>query len=181
MPQIPEPIKAMLDSQYGHELSNHFKYRKISSALEAVGLTGAAGFFGQEAKGERGHAEKVAKYISERNEAIGSIQIDTGFEVPLDLLSVFRASYNLEVLTTERLIGIYQAAYQLGDIQTVIWLGDLIAEQTEEENLHKTILDRISVVLGESFGLDGSPMLAESEIAGLTLAGLDDWIGGKVK
>jgi ferritin len=31
------------------------------------------------------------------------------------------------------------------DIQTAVWIQGLISEQTEEENLYQTIIDRISV------------------------------------
>jgi ferritin len=56
---------------------------------------------------------------------------------------LFVTALDIELITTIMLVNIYSESIRLGDIQAAIWIQDLIAEQTEEENKYQTIIDRI--------------------------------------
>ena len=107
------------------------------------GLENTGKFFDKEANGEKGHADIVRKYIEDRNETVESADITLSESFSL-YPELFLTALDVERLTTEMLNTIYLAAFKEGDIQTVVWVQALILEQTEEENLYQTIIDRIS-------------------------------------
>lgn len=139
-------ILDLLQAQYRHEMSNHFRYVARSSWARFRGLEGIGDFFDNEAKGEAEHADKVRSYIEDRNEAVrpSPYAFDDGQDWKT-FQELFTSALEVERDTTERLQTIYAEAIKAGDYMTSIWVQDLINEQREEENLYVTILDRIAI------------------------------------
>jgi ferritin len=142
---ISSNILKLLQDQYRHEMSNHFRYVARSSWARFRGLEGIGDFFDGEAKGEAEHADKVRSYIEDRNEAVAPAPY--AFDDPADWKAfgeLFTSALEVERDTTERLQTIYAEAIKAGDFMKSTWVQGLISEQCEEENLYVTILDRIT-------------------------------------
>ena len=161
MSALSATILNLLQNQYAHEKSNQIRYEARASRANFIGLTGTAAFFRREAEGEAGHAAKVAQYIADRNECLRPV-VDCSEDCSYDLFGMIDTAMLIELETTEKLKAIAQAAMSEGDLQTFYWLSGLITEQTEEENLYQTILDRFALC-----GRDTSQIQL-----------YDTWIGG---
>jgi ferritin len=138
-------ILELLQNQYRHETSNSLRYYARASWARFQGFEGAASFFDSQAGGERSHADKVRKFIEDRNEALEPASYN--FNEPSNFNNfdeLFISALQIEKDTTELLQNIYLESIRLGDIMTAIWVQDLITEQVEEENVSQTILDRIA-------------------------------------
>lgn len=152
---------ANLNAQYALEKRNQLIYEALASACDFQGLTGSASFLRKQADGEGDHAKAVYGYINDRNEAakVDLIQLP---EIPSDFFDIFDLVLEVEKATTDKLKTLAVDASREGDLQTFFWSSDLIREQTEEENVARTILDRFA-----SCGSDAA-----------MIHHLDLWIGG---
>lgn len=136
---------AMLQEQYRHETCNEFRYMARSSWARFRGLEGIADFFKQEAKGEHKHSIIVKTWIEDRNEAL--IIEPLAYDEPsvwATFAELFETAIAVEYDTTQRLNAIYAQALEERDYQLVTQVSELVIEQIEEENLYRTILDRIA-------------------------------------
>ena len=141
---ISSNILSLLQAQYKHEMSNHFRYLARSSWARFRGLENTGDFFEKEAEGEKGHADIVRKYIEDRNEALDPVGlnfVESSLFTTFDEL--FTSAQMVERDTTESLQAIYAESFKAGDYMTCGWVLPLIIEQTEEESLYQTIIDRI--------------------------------------
>lgn len=157
---------ALLQEQYRHETSNSLRYFARASWARFRGFEATADFFQQEAKGEREHADKVQSWIEDRNEQL--VPEPYSYDDPSSFIAfpdLFLSALEIERLTTTMLNRIYSQALLDNDYQLIAQVLPLIAEQTEEENLYQTIIDRIrargsdesaghdiDVWIGERFG-----------------------------
>jgi ferritin len=135
----------MLNEQFRHEQANSFRYFQRQNWAEFKGYVGSAAYYKQEAKGERGHADKILAYINDRN-ALATLQ-PFAWDEPNnwpDLIDLFSTALEVERDTTARLTTIYQAAFSEGDIMTVNFMAEMIDEQKNEEAEYTTILDRFA-------------------------------------
>lgn len=144
MSQLSSPTLARLNAQYAHEKRNQFIYEESASVADFFGLSGTAKFFRSQADGEAGHAKAVYDFINDRNEKVLTSGIATP-AVPQDFFGLFDFAMGVELETTEKLKAIASEAFKENDLQTFFWVSDLIKEQTEEENITRTILDRIAL------------------------------------
>lgn len=163
-------LLALLSAQYAHEISNSVFYSLLASWASMRGLDGTAKLCTNQADGEIGHAKSVIAYIDARNEQIAYAPLLPAPEQPSTFLDVFRLIQERERGTTEAILAIKREADLESDCATSAWLSrpdGLILEQVEEENLVQTILDRLSVRLGQTTGEDGA-----------AIHDMDVWIGG---
>lgn len=146
---LSQNIHNLLTDQYNHELCNFARYKARQSYADYLGLNGIAQFFGKEAAGEAEHAEKVFQFVSDRNERIYKVSPNASEEIPQGFRDIFISALEIERQTTTKLNNLATAAMREGDLQTFFWVSDLIKEQTEEENLYQTIIDRIDTFGGD--------------------------------
>ncbi len=143
MSQLSNNLLILLNEQYAHEKQNQLIYEQSASVADFFGLTRTAKFFRAQAEGEASHAKAVLDFINARNEKISYATILTP-DVPQEFYQLFTFAMDVELRTTEKLKAIALAALQEADLQTFFWAGILTQEQTEEENLTRTILDRFA-------------------------------------
>ncbi len=141
MSQLSSNVLILLTEQYAHEKRNQLIYEQSASIADFLGLTGTSKFFKSQADDEGKHANDVYDFINERNQiaTIGQIECP---QLPRDFYQLFTFAMDVETSTTEKLKEIAMAALQEADLQTFYWIANLIKEQTEEENVTQTILDR---------------------------------------
>jgi ferritin len=173
MGQITSKVLTLLRNQYSHEMKNHVRYLVRASWARYRGLENTAVFFEKEAEGEKGHADAVRKYIEDRNETIDSADIVASETFNL-YPELFLTALEVERETTDLLNAIFLTALQESDFQTLVWVQGLVSEQTEEENLYQTILDRISS-RGGNGSQDTNIIAFSSDPA--AVHDIDTWIG----
>ncbi len=139
---LSQTLLQKLNNQYAHEKTNQLIYESMASAMDFQGFTGASKFLSKQAEGEAGHAKAVYDYIVSRNDIahIGGLELP---EIQNEFYACFEQVMQVEIGTTESLKEIASIAFTEGDYQTFYWIADLIKEQTEEENISQTILDRL--------------------------------------
>ena len=144
MATIPSHILDLLQDQFKHETSNHFRYAVRASWAKYRGFDGSGKYFDNESKGELKHAKKVKDYIELRNQelVISPFTYDDpeGFQY---LDELYTSALKVEQDTTEKLNFIFTEALAAGDIQTVVWVQELAAYQSIEENEVQSYIDRI--------------------------------------
>ncbi len=174
MSSVPETVLSLLQAQWKHETANSMRYTARASWARFRGLEGTGDFFEQEAAGEQGHAKLVREFIEARNEALAPEGF--AFDEPSAFGSfdaLFTSALEVERTTTDMLNAIYAEAVRVADFQTSIWVQQLISEQTEEENLYQTIIDRM-VQRGGGSGQDEA--LTAFRKDGAAIHDLDVWI-----
>ena len=149
MSVISQNMIDALGKQYRHETLNSLRYYQRATYAEMLGLSGIAGFFKSQGDGERNHADKVYKYVNDRNVMVsmnGLSFMEPDFTMGHDVINLFETAMQVENDTTALLEGILSLAYDERDYLTVQWLVDsegLLREQAEEENIIRSILDHI--------------------------------------
>jgi ferritin len=143
MSQLSNNLLILLNEQYAHEKQNQLIYEQSASVADFFGLDGTAKFFKDQAVGEQSHATMVYDFINKRNEKALIANVECP-DVPQEFYQLFTFAMDVELRTTEKLKAIALAAIQEADLQTFYWIADLIKEQTEEENITRTILDRFA-------------------------------------
>jgi ferritin len=144
MGQISENILLLLQEQHRHELANSFRYLERASWARFAGFEATGDFFENEAEGERGHADKVRKYIEDRNEMVKIAPLSYVDTIPASFPELFLTALEVERETTEKLNTLYAEAFRMGDFMTCGFIQSMINEQVEEENLYQTIIDRLT-------------------------------------
>lgn len=166
MGKLSAAALSLLTDQFKHELSNSLRYLARSSWARFRGFEATADFFYREAQGEREHADKVRKWIEDRNEALVVEPYNYADASQFDSFdALFLTAIEVERDTTARLEKIYASALAEGDFLLLAPVSELLVEQIEEENLYQTIIDRIvargtdlaaahdiDVWIGEQFG-----------------------------
>lgn len=157
---LTETIGDMLVKQYEHEISNSLKYATLEVKFANLGFTNIEKFFSKQANDERSHADMIIKYLKDKDHDLKMINPCNTFNVSDDFENNFKISLELERETTRLIKNIAKVAFEISDLETFFFLSSLIKEQTEEEALFSTILDRIECMKDYNYKHD-----------------LDQWIG----
>ena len=143
---LTETIGSKLIEQYKHEMRNHFRYKARASFGAIKGLTNTEAFFNREAQGEFDHAQKVFSYLNQKNYQVKIDPLDYNEPCPDSFQALFTTALEIERGTTIRLKEIAKSAFEINDLETFFFLSDMIKEQSEEEELYQTILDRLALL-----------------------------------
>ena len=117
------------------------------------GLEGCGAFFRQHADEENTHMQKLFDYVNETGSyaRIGAIvEVQSEFK---SVIEVFETTYEHEKRVTEEINGLVSIAFKEGDFSTFNFLQWYVAEQHEEEQLFKAILDKVALIGMEGNGL----------------------------
>lgn len=129
--------------QVAHELKNHNLYKSFANHFSVEGITDLEEFFNKRAQEEYNHHQWLYDHLSEADVKFTYPVVEANTEkiTALDYLSPFVQTIDREILTTQMLYAIYDAANIEKDFMTTSWLYDqLIKEQIEEEALSRMSL-----------------------------------------
>ena len=144
--RLSENIRLMLNEQFRHERRNELIYTQFRAWAEFKGFLGVAKLFENQANGEHDHGEMVFKYLMDKNDLINIEPFHYDEAAPAftgsSIYELMQKTLEVEYGTTAALDAIYKAAHDEGDYQTVAFILPMIKEQTEEESLAQTIIDR---------------------------------------
>lgn len=150
---LSNTLSDALNRQITLEFESSNLYLQMSSWCMQKGLEGCAGFFREHADEERMHMQKLFDYVNET----GSYAVIDSLAAPqhefASVFEVFEITYAHEQMITKEINNLSKIAFEEGDFSTFTFLQWYVAEQHEEEQLFKSVLDKIELIGLERNGL----------------------------
>ena len=168
--QISQEMIKAINEQISHEASSANAYTSIGSWCERVGYDGSATFFFEQAAEEKDHMLKFIHYLNNAGyEAIiPAIEKPPGsFE---SLEAAFQFGLQSEQKVTREIYELVDIAAKEKDYSTYTFLQWFVTEQTEEETLFQTILQKFELLGRDKLGiyqLDQSLPSIRSKVGGM--------------
>ncbi len=147
---MPERLETAFNDQVTMELGSAAAYLQTSAYFSHENLSGMSRWMRAQAEEERAHADRFLDFILDRggNARIGEIPAPRAvFDGPL---SAFEAALSQEESVTKAIHDLYRLADEMGDLASLPFLQTFIAEQTEEEAMVGTIVERLRLADGQS-------------------------------
>lgn len=146
-------IEKKLQNQIHEEAAASQMYLAMACWAEVKGFSGAAKFLYAHSDEEREHMLKLIKYINER----GGHAVIPALEPPLkdydSLKSVFENILEQEILVTKSINDIITACLKENDHMTNNFMQWYIAEQQEEEEMARNIIDKLELIGSDTSSL----------------------------
>jgi len=138
-------ILELLNKQLNAELYSAYLYLSMAAYLDHRGLPGFAKWMRIQAKEEVEHAMKFYDYINDRGERVILDAIDKPPSEWESVTQLFEEGLKHEKFVTESINKIFEAARELGDKPTEVFLHWFIDEQVEEEKTFSEILGMLKL------------------------------------
>lgn len=138
--ELNKKVETALNDQIGLEFEASIKYASIASFFTNEELPQLAKFFFRQSTEERDHAEKLIKYVLDRD---GQVRIPAIPAAPFEFASPFDAvklALEGEEKVTQSIYKIYELAQAEKDHATAVMLQWFITEQVEEESTVRQML-----------------------------------------
>ncbi|MGB0404048.1 MAG: ferritin [Salibacteraceae bacterium] len=150
---LSEKIEAALNNQILLEAQSSQFYLAMACWAETNGFDGTSGFMYAHSDEERQHMLKIVKYVNER----GSTSVIPALPKPKSeyssLLEIFENLLEHEVAVTNSINEMVFLCLEARDYTTHNFLQWYVNEQTEEEALARTILDKLKMIGSDKGGL----------------------------
>ena len=143
---ISKKIEEALNTQIELEAYASFLYLSMACWCDFEGMEGCAKFMHRQSAEEREHMLRIFQYISEVD---GRATVPAVKQAPSSFDSIqimLKQVYEHEQKVTRSINNIVDLCYQENDYSTLNFLQWYIEEQREEENLMRTILDRVKLI-----------------------------------
>jgi len=143
---LSETLTTALNEQINLEFYSSNLYLQMSSWCLQHGLDGCGNFFREHADEERMHMQKLFDYVNETGSyaVIGGIK---GAQSEFNsVVEIFEEIYAHEQQITREINQLVSIAFKEGDFSTFNFLQWYVAEQHEEEQLFKAILDKVELI-----------------------------------
>lgn len=159
---LSKEISEALNDQVNAEFWSAYFYLSMYCHFSNKGLKGIAHWFKIQYEEERLHAEDLIEYIQARGNEVQLLPIAKVKSEWDSVMEAFNDTYTHECGVTKRINNLYALAEEQKDYATRQKLNWFIAEQVEEEDTVRDILDRLRLV-----GNDGTGLLQiDRELAG---------------
>ncbi len=154
---------------YNMEKYSAYFYRFLSAKANLMGLTGAEEFFIRKYDEESEHADTVLEYILMRFDHDDPIfypideppELGSGDDIVGVFVSMFQVSLEHERKVTALITDLKADAEERNNYQDSAFLDSFLAEQVEEEDEFRTIIQRATLA-----GSEGSVISLEHELLG---------------
>ncbi len=151
---LSKTIQEALNKQVAMEAASSQAYLAMASWAEIqAGLDGVTEFFYQQSDEERMHMLKLIRYINER----GGFAVVPPLEQPIitfqSLQRVFEEFLKHEVQVSESINALVGLSLEEMDFATHNFLQWYVSEQIEEENLARTLNDKLELVGDDKSGI----------------------------
>lgn len=143
---ISPKIQDALNAQINAEFWSAYLYLSMGMHFEAEGYAGIANWFRVQFKEEQAHAEIFINYLVSRG---GRVELKAIEAVPTSWatpLAAFQDTLTHEEKVTELINNLYALAEAEHDYATRGKLDWFVAEQVEEEETAKGIIDRLKLI-----------------------------------
>ncbi len=147
---ISPTLSELLVKQIAHELKNRNLYLSYANFFSVEGIVDLEKYYRKRAEEENNHHQWIMDYLSDGDCKFIYPAIEQNAEKYEDYITPFKQTIDREILTTQMLYAIYEAAIDEKDFMMSSWLYEkLIKEQIEEENVSRmarTIMEETSDV-----------------------------------
>ena len=150
---LNKKLKEALNAQINAEFWSAYLYLSMSSDMSDKGMAGVANWFAIQFKEEQDHAMKFFNYVISRGGKVTLKpieKVDTEWKSPL---AAFEQTLQHEEKVTSLINDLYALAEQEKDYATQSMLKWFIAEQVEEEENAKAIIDTLKLIGDNGYGL----------------------------
>lgn len=150
---LQKKIEDALNEQINAELWSAYLYLSMSLDFEAQGRSGIANWFNIQFQEEQAHALALMDYVNARN---GKVVLKPIAEVPESWatpLAAFEATLEHEKKVTAKINNLYAMAEEAQDFATRQKLNTFVAEQVEEEDTVRQIIDDLNLIGEDGTGL----------------------------
>lgn len=159
---MPAELESALNDQVTMELESANAYLQMAAWFAHQNLEGMSSWMRAQAAEERRHADRFLDFILDRggSVAIGDMKGPAAeYDSPL---AAFETALAQEEAVTKAIHDLYRLAEEMGDLSSVPFLQEFIAEQNEEEATVGSIVDRLRLADGQS----GALFLLDHELGG---------------
>ena len=150
---LTQKVIEQLNAQINWEFYSSNLYLQMSAWCDSKGLEGPSTFLKDHAKEEMEHMQRLFDYVSE----CGAMPILGDIKAPPtewdSLNEVFDKTYEHEQFVTRKINELVDVTMTEKDHSTFNFLQWYVAEQHEEENLFKSIIDKMNIIGTEGRGL----------------------------
>ena len=150
---LQKKIEDALNQQINAELWSGYLYLSMSLHFENEGRKGFANWFMIQFQEEQAHALALMEYVNARNGKVILQPIEgvpTSWDSPK---AAFEATLEHEKKVTEKINNLYSMAEDAKDFATRQKLNTFVAEQVEEEESVRQIIDDLTLVGEDGTGL----------------------------
>ncbi|MCP9751824.1 ferritin [Ferruginibacter sp. HRS2-29] len=148
--RLSPAIEAALNEQMTREASASQIYLAYGSWADANGYGGISNFLFRHAHEERNHMMKILEYILKRGGKVTITAIPAPPSDPTSVNNCFEKVFQHEVDNTTSIYKIVKLSHDQEDWATWNFMQWFVKEQTEEENLAISLLDKIKIAGGEN-------------------------------
>lgn len=150
---LQKQIEDALNEQINAELWSAYLYLSMSLNFEYQGRPGIANWFKIQFQEEQAHALALMDFVNARN---GRVVLKPIADVPTNWDTpkvAFEDTLEHEKKVTAKINSLYALAEELKDFATRQKLNTFVAEQVEEEDTVRQILDDLTLVGNDGTGL----------------------------
>lgn len=161
---LSKNIEEHLQNQVKKEASSSQTYLAMACWADVNGFNGAAKFLYAHSDEEREHMLKLIKFLNERGNQATVPSLTAPKKDFKSLKEVFKSILEHEILVTESINSIITTCLKENDHLTNNFMQWYISEQMEEEQMARSILDKLEMI-----GSDTSSLyLFDRELATIT-------------
>ena len=151
--RMPDEVAAAFSRQATMELASAAAYLQMSAFLAKQNLNGMSGWMRAQSAEERSHAVRFIDFVLDRGQQPQIGERPAPEAEFADAEGVFASALEQERRVTEAIHDLYRLANESGDLASLPFLHEFIAEQTEEEAMVEETLDRIRTAAGDAAAL----------------------------
>ena len=152
--RLSEMLTTALNEQMTKEAHAAQIYLSYAAWADNNGYSGIANFLFRHAAEERNHMMKLLEYILKRGAKVKVIAIPAPTTDPVSVNNCFEKVFEHEVSNTKAIYNLVKLSHNEEDWATWNFLQWFVKEQTEEENLAISLLDKIKIAGGEKATID---------------------------
>jgi len=147
--RLSEKLTLALNEQITKEAHAAQIYLSYAAWAENNSYNGIANFLFKHAAEERNHMMKLIKYILKRGAKVTFTAIPEPSSDPSSIFNCFEKVFKHEVENTKAIYKLVKISLTEEDWATWNFMQWFVKEQTEEENLAISLLDKIKIAGGE--------------------------------
>lgn len=152
--RLSKTLAAALNAQMTNEAHASQIYLSYAAWAENKGFGGIANFLFRHAQEERNHMMKILEYILKRGAEVKVTAIPAPPEIPAGINNCFERVFEHEVDNTNAIYKVVKMSLEEEDWATWNFMQWFVKEQTEEETLALSLLDKIKIAGGEKANSD---------------------------
>ena len=142
---MDQKVISALNEQINFELYSGYMYLGLSLAMEEANYKGYSKWLADHHEEELEHAKDFIDYMHKRGVKPTLHQIEMAKTDVTDPLKVAQMVLEHEQKVSQRIYTIHDLAKQAKDYSTEIFMHQFIAEQTEEEDIAREIVDQFTL------------------------------------